>query len=104
MEGQEFSDVNQVLQWIMVYENRAKEPKSYNRFKGTSTNNKPDVNCVDKDLADEEETEVCVTEWVDTAEVKPLACSFLKPTADRKEEVKFTFDVSKRHNLFDVLL
>jgi hypothetical protein len=47
MKGQEFSDVNQVLQWIMVYENRAKEPKSYNRFKGTSTNNKPDVNCVD---------------------------------------------------------
>jgi hypothetical protein len=33
MEGQEFFDVNQVLQKAVVDENRAKEHKSYNRFK-----------------------------------------------------------------------
>jgi hypothetical protein len=41
---------------------------------------------------------------VDTARDKPLACSILKPSPGKKEEVKFTFDVSKCDKLFDVLL
>jgi hypothetical protein len=76
MEGQDFSDVNQVLQRAMVQENRAKEHKSYSRFKETSTKDKPGVNYVDEGSTSDEETEVCITEWVDTPKNKPLACSF----------------------------
>jgi hypothetical protein len=45
-----------------------------------------------------------MTPQVSTAKGRPLACSFLKPSPDRKEEVKFTFDVSKCDKLLDVLL
>jgi hypothetical protein len=45
-----------------------------------------------------------MAEWVDTPSDKPLACSFLKPSLGKKDEVKFTFDVSKSDKLFDVLL
>jgi hypothetical protein len=51
-----------------------------------------------------EDTDVCVAMWVDTAKDKPLACSFLRPSHGKREEVKFTFDVSKCDKLFDVLL
>jgi hypothetical protein len=45
-----------------------------------------------------------MAEWVDTPRDKPLACSFLKPSPGKKDEVKFTFDVSMCDKLFDVLL
>jgi hypothetical protein len=104
VDGQDFTDVNQVLHWAMVYENRAKEHKPYSQFKEISSKDKPGVNCIDEGSSREDETEVCVAEWVDTARDKPLACSILKPSPGKKEEVKFTFDVSKCDKLFDVLL
>jgi hypothetical protein len=45
-----------------------------------------------------------VAEWVDMLQDKPLACSFLKLNPGKKDEVKFTFDVSMCDKLFDVLL
>jgi hypothetical protein len=33
MEGHDFSDINQVLQWAIVYENQAKEQKTHDWFK-----------------------------------------------------------------------
>jgi hypothetical protein len=48
--------------------------------------------------------EVCVAEWVETPKDKPLACAFLKPSPRKKEEVKFTFDVTKCDKLFNILL
>jgi hypothetical protein len=45
-----------------------------------------------------------MVEWVDTPRDKPLSCSLLKSSPGKKEEVKFTFDVSKCDKLFDVLL
>jgi hypothetical protein len=62
------------------------------------------VNWVDEDADSEDDTEVCVAEWVDTARDKPLACSFLKTSPGKKEEVKITIDVSKCDKLFEVLL
>jgi hypothetical protein len=62
------------------------------------------VNCVDEGSTSDEETEVCVAEWVDMPKNKPLAWSFLRPSPGKKDEVKFTFDVSKCDKLFDVLL
>jgi hypothetical protein len=104
MEDQEFTDTNQVLQRAVVCENRAKEHKSYSQFKETSTKEKSVVNYVDESGESEEETEVCVAEWVDNQKDKPLACSFLRLIPRKKDEIKFTFDVMKCDKLFDVLL
>jgi hypothetical protein len=63
----------------MVQENHAKEHKSYSQFKETSTKDKPGVNCVDEGSTSDEETEVCITEWVDTPKNKPLTSRFSGP-------------------------
>jgi hypothetical protein len=44
-----------------------------------------------------------VVEWVHTKD-QLLACAFLKPSPRRKDEMKYTFDVSKCDKLFNVLL
>jgi hypothetical protein len=105
MEGQEFLDVNQLLQRAVVHENHTKDHRSYNRFKENNSKEreKAHVNCVSKESSSEEDNEVCVVEWVDTPKEKPVSCSFLRPNPDKKDEVKFTFDVSKCDKLFDVL-
>jgi hypothetical protein len=45
-----------------------------------------------------------VAEWVNIAPGKPLSCAFLKPSPGKKDEMKFTFDVTKCDKLFDMLL
>jgi hypothetical protein len=50
------------------------------------------------------EGEVCVAEWVDAPGNKPISCSFLRHGAGKKDEIKYTFDVSKCDKLFDVLV
>jgi hypothetical protein len=65
---------------------------------------KSTVNCVEKEVSSDDDAGVCVAEWVDTAKEKPLACSFLRPSPGKKEEMKYSFDVSKCDKLFDVLL
>jgi hypothetical protein len=59
---------------------------------------------VDEGSASESDAEVCMAEWVDTPRDKPISCSFLKPNTSHKEEIRYTFDVSKCDKLFDVLL
>jgi hypothetical protein len=103
MEGHDFIDINQVMQWAMVHENRAREHKAHSRFKEISAKDKPGVNCVDGSSDSEEEVEVCVTEWVESPKDKPVACSFLRPSPGKRDEMRFTFDVNKCDRLFDVL-
>lgn len=43
-----------------------------------------------------------MAEWVDTP--KPIPCPFLKSNLGKREEMRYTFDVSKCDKLFDVLL
>jgi hypothetical protein len=50
------------------------------------------------------DTEVCITEWVDMPKGKPMTCLFLKLSSGKREEMKFTFDVSKCDKLSDALL
>jgi hypothetical protein len=104
MEGQEFLDVNQVLQRTVVHENRAKDNKSYGWFRdsGVKEREKNHVNCVDRESSSDGDNEVCVAEWVDTP--KDKAISFLKPNTGKRDEVKYTFDVTKCDKLFDVLM
>jgi hypothetical protein len=104
MEGQDFVDMNQVLQRAMIHENRARDHKSYSRFREGSSKEreKQGVNFIDDESADEGDAEVCVAEWVDMP--KPMSCSFPKPNTTKKEGIKYTFDVSKCDSLFDVLV
>jgi hypothetical protein len=103
LEGQEFLDVNQVLQRALVYENRAKDHRSYIRFKG-GAREKQHVGMIEDESASDDDAEVCVAEWVDTPKDKPITYPFLKPNVGKKEEVKYTFDVPKCDRLFDVLV
>ena len=108
LEGQEFLDVNQVLQKALAQENRAKEIKQYSRFKDNRNKEKDNhvVNALDydSDSASEDDVNICVAEWVQAPKSKPFACSALKPTPARRDEIKYTFDVSKFDRIFDMLL
>jgi hypothetical protein len=105
MDMRDFEDVNQLLQRVVMHENRAKEGKSYGQFRETSSKEKPGVSYMEEDsVSDDDGAGVCVAERVSTASGKPLACAFLKPSPRKKDEMKFTFDVTKCDKLFNVLL
>jgi hypothetical protein len=65
---------------------------------------KHDVNFGDEEADDEEGKGICVAEWVEKPGDRPILCSLLKPNGGRKEELRYTFDVSKCDRLFDLLL
>jgi hypothetical protein len=58
---------------------------------------------VDENLDNEDDIEVSVAEWVDTPKGKPVAFS-LKPGLGKRDEMQFTFDITKCDKLFDMLL
>ena len=110
LEGQEFLDVNQVLQKALAQENRAKENKKYSRFEDNRSKEEDNhaATALNYDSnsasASEDDVNICVAEWVQASKSKSFACSALKPTPARKEEIKYTFDVSKCDLIFDMLL
>jgi hypothetical protein len=106
LEGQDFLDVNQVLQRVVVHENRARDQWSYSGFRDSNhrDRDKGNVNYMEEGSASEEEGEVCVAEWVDTPGNKHISCLFFKYGAGKKDEMKYIFDVSKCDKLFDLLL
>jgi hypothetical protein len=59
---------------------------------------------VDEEADDEEGNEICVAEWVEKSGDKPISCSFWKPNRGWREEMRYTFDLSKCDCLFDLLL
>jgi hypothetical protein len=102
IEGQEFLETNQLLQHVLPYENRAKSSQFQdNANKG---NEKHHVHYVDEEVEDEKGNEICVAMWVVKPRDKPISCSFFKPNGGRRDEMKYTFDVSKCDHLFDLLL
>jgi hypothetical protein len=74
MEGHDFADVNQVLQRAVGYESHGREHRSYGRLKENSSKDKPEVNFMEGDSTSEDDTELCIPEWVDTPKDKPLSC------------------------------
>jgi hypothetical protein len=64
LESHVFSDVNQVLQWALDCESRAKESRSFSR-----TSNKPRNEChinivkYSSESSDDEDADMCVVEW-----------------------------------------
>jgi hypothetical protein len=96
------SDTNQLLQHALPYENHAKS----GRFRDSANKDKEKhhVNFVDEEADDEEGNEICVAEWVEKPGDKPISCSFFKPNRGWREEMRYTFDVSKCDHLFYLLL
>jgi hypothetical protein len=94
MEGQDFVDVNQVLQRAVVHENRSRDQRSHRQFRDNNTRDKEKqgVDFVAEETSNGSDVEVCVAEWADTLKNKPITCSFLKPNMDRKDETRL-FDI-----------
>jgi hypothetical protein len=86
----------------LPYENLAKS----SRFRDNANKDKEKhhVNFVDEEANDEEGNEICIAEWVEKPGDKSISCSFLKPNGGQREEMRYTFDVSKCDHLFDLLL
>jgi hypothetical protein len=74
VEGQDFTDVNHLLQRALVQESHAKEHKVQNRFRENNVKEKSGVNYIGEDIASDDDVDVCITEWVDTSREKLLAC------------------------------
>jgi hypothetical protein len=91
-----------LLQHALAYENLAKS--SQLRDSANKDKEKHHVNFMVEEADDEEGNEVCVAEWVEKSGDKPISCSFLKPNGGRRDEMRYTFDVSKCDHLFDLLL
>jgi hypothetical protein len=104
LDEQEFSDTNQFLQCVLPYENHDKSSRFRDSANKDKDKEKHHVNFMDEEADDEEGNEICVAEWVKKPEDKPISCSFLKPNVGRREEMRYTFDVSKCDRLFDLLL
>jgi hypothetical protein len=87
---------------VLPYENHAKS----SRFSDSANNDKEMqcINFVDEEADDEEGNEICVAEWVEKHRDKPISCSFLRPNRGRREEMRYTFDVSKCDRFFDLLV
>jgi hypothetical protein len=102
LDEQEFFDTNQLLQRALPYENCTKS----SRFGDNANKDKEKhhVNFVDEEADDEEGNEICIAEWVEKPGDKPILCSFLKPNRGQRQEMRYTFDVSKCDCLFDLLL
>jgi hypothetical protein len=96
LDEQEFSDTNQLLQHALPYENHAKS----SQFKDNANKDKEKHHI---HFVDEEGNEICVAEWAEKPGDKPILCSFLKPNGGQREEMRYTFDVSKCDRLFDLL-
>jgi hypothetical protein len=47
---------------------------------------------------------ICVAKWVEKLRDKPIPSSFLKPNRGHREEMRYTFDMSKCDHLFDLQL
>jgi hypothetical protein len=102
LDGQEFFDTNQLLQRALPYENHAKSSRFWddaNKDKG-----KHQVHFLEEEGDDKEGNEICVAEWVEKPEDKPISCSFLKPNRGQRDEMRYAFDVTKCDHLFDLLL
>jgi hypothetical protein len=102
LDGQEFSDTNHLLQRALPYESCAKS--SQFRDSANKDKEKHHINFVDEDANDEEGNEICIAEWDEKLRDKPILCSFLKPKGGRREEMRYTFDVSRCDRLFNLVL
>jgi hypothetical protein len=85
----------------LPYEDRA----TSSRFSDNANKDKEKrhVNFMDEEADVEEGNKICIAEWVEKIGDNPISCSFLKPNGGQREEMRYTFDISKCGRLFDLL-
>jgi hypothetical protein len=90
------------LQHALPYDNRAKS----SQFRDSANKDKEmhHINFMDEEADDEEDNEICIAEWVEKPRDRPISYSFLKPNGGWREEMRYSFYVSKCDRLFDLLL
>jgi hypothetical protein len=92
-----------VLQHAVVHENRTRDHRSYSQFKEAGKEkDKQGANFMDEGSANDGNAEISIAEWVDTP--RSISCSFLRPNDGKKDEMRYTFDVSKCDKLSNVLV
>jgi hypothetical protein len=100
LEGHLFTLVNQVLDRALAQENRSKELAK-------SKSDCPNIHFLNNnvDTSDDESCDVHAAEFAWSSKDKAHTCASLKPIhRNRRDEMKFTFDVSKCDKIFDELL
>jgi hypothetical protein len=100
LEGHLFTSINQVLDRALAQENRSKELAK-------SKSNHPNMHFLSNnvDTSDDESGDVYAAKFAWLSKDKAHTCAFLKPIhRNRRDEMKFTFNVSKCDKLFDELL
>jgi hypothetical protein len=100
LEGHLFTSVNQVLDRALAQENKSKELAK-------SKSDRPNIHFLNNnvDTSDDESGDVCVAEFAWSSKDKAHTCASLKPIyRNQRDEIKFTFDVSKCDKIFDELL
>jgi hypothetical protein len=61
------------------------------------------VHFLEEEVDDDEGKEICVAEWVEKPRHKPISCPFWKLNRGRRDETRYTFDVTKCDHLLDLL-
>jgi hypothetical protein len=95
-----FTSVNQVLDRALAQENRSKELAK-------SKSDHPNIHFLNNnvDTSDDESGDVYAAEFAWSSKDKAHTCASLKPiNRNQRDEMKFTFDVSKCDKIFDELL
>jgi len=101
LEGFDYFNLNALQLRAMNQEYKIKNSKDAYKPHRSNTH----VVEYDSDSSADEDNEVYTAEFVWPSSAKPCSCASLKPTQKGpKEEMKFTFDVSKCDRIFDELL
>jgi hypothetical protein len=73
------------MQCAIIHKNHARDNHSHSQFKEVSRDMKKGVvNTVDECPSSDDDTGVCVVEWIDILGNRPMACPFLKPGAGKR--------------------
>ena len=97
LDGSSFYSINQLQAKALSQETK------FRKEKHTYKSHRSNTHFVeyDSNSSDDEDKEVCATEFIWPASAKPCTCTSLKPTQrNRQEEMKFIFDVSKCDRIF----
>jgi hypothetical protein len=100
LEGHIFISVNQVLDRALAQENQSKE-LAKSKF------DRPNMHFLNNnvDTSDDENGDVYAAEFAWSFKDKPCTCASLKPIhRNQRDEMKFTFNVSKYDKIFNKLL
>jgi hypothetical protein len=96
LDGTQLFSIAQLHQRALACESRSKD---------TSKSTARTIHLVERDDSDDESAEVYIAEFVWPTKAKSSTCSSLQSVQkNRKEEIKFTFNVAKCERIFDELL